>query len=270
MSEKQALINFHGYDLLTIRTENGIHVVMKYIVEAMGLDWPSQFVRLKKQSKKFDYCDIPTVAIDGKTRDMGGIPLRKLTGWLFSINPENIKNPTVRGTVEIFQEECFHVLHQHWFGKNSEQKETKALPQTFGESLRMLADEWEKNQKLESKIEADKPKVEFAEHMEKTPDSITVRQFAVILKKKGYDTGQNRLFAKFREKGWLKIEWMGGKEVNIPFQHVMEYGWFEFNEYTMDSSDKEGNPKKRLCGKLMVTGKGQVSISKILLRELEK
>ncbi|MCK5602947.1 phage antirepressor KilAC domain-containing protein, partial [Candidatus Pacearchaeota archaeon] len=210
MSEKQALINFHGNEILTIRTESGIHVVMKYIVEAMGLDWSTQSSRLKKQSKKFNYGDIPIVAIDGKTRDMGGIPLRKLTGWLFSINPENIKNPTVRGTVEIFQEECFHVLHQHWFSKKSEEKKPLTLPDFTNpaEAAEAWAKEYREKenaklllQKAESKIEADKPKVDFASQIEESPDTISMTQMSRILSKKGYETGRDRLFNKLMELG---------------------------------------------------------------------
>ena len=265
MSEKQALIEFHGYELLTIRTETGIHVVMKYIVEAMGLDWSAQSSKLKKQSKKFNYGDIAIVAKDGKTRDMGGIPLRKLTGWLFTINPENIENERTKDKVEIFQEECFHVLHQHWFGQKSQETEV-VVPKSLPEALRAYADQVEKTQQLESKIEADKPKVEFAEHMEESEDSISIAEFAKYLCKKGYETGQNRLFQKFRDLKYFKQDWKG---TNIPYQRVIDYKWFEFKPFTKEVIRKSDNQViQKQCSKIMVTGKGQVSITKILLREL--
>jgi anti-repressor protein len=141
-------------------------------------------------------------------------------------------------------------------------------PKTFAESLRMLADEWEKNQLLESKIEADKPKVEFAEHMEQTDGVISISEFAKMLSKNGYKTGQKRLFQKFRDKGWIVLNKRG---VNEPRQRVMEYGWFEYNEFTKQVPINNGQETRtQLCSKIMVTGKGQVSITKILLRELEK
>ena len=46
----------------------------------------------------------------------------------------------------------------------------------------------------------------------------------------------------------------------------------EFDTLGKERGDvhETGEIKKQLCQKIMVTGKGQVSISKILLREMEK
>ena len=41
------------------------------------------------------------------------IPLNKLNGWLFSINPNKVK-PEVKQKLIDYQEECFDVLHKHF------------------------------------------------------------------------------------------------------------------------------------------------------------
>lgn len=265
MSEKQALINFHGDQIQTVRTEQGIYVALKPVAVNLGLDWKSQRAKLNL-SERWGVITLPLETSGGEQLAMC-IPLRKLNGWLFSINPDKVL-PIMRKTVIDYQEECFHALYDYWHGKKEEK--AVAIPD-FGDPVaaaRAWADAKEGELKAQLALKEAEPKIAFAEHMEKTPDSISVRQFAIILNKKGYKTGRTRLFEKFIEKGWTTKEWIGGSEVNIPLQHTMDYGWFEFSEYTMDSKNGKGESKKRLCGKLLVTGKGQVSITKILLREL--
>lgn len=41
------------------------------------------------------------------------IPLRKLQGWLFSVNPSKVRED-IREKVILYQEECFQVLHDYW------------------------------------------------------------------------------------------------------------------------------------------------------------
>lgn len=41
------------------------------------------------------------------------IPLRKLNGWLFSINPEKVR-ADIRDKLIQYQEECFTALHDYW------------------------------------------------------------------------------------------------------------------------------------------------------------
>ena len=49
----------------------------------------------------------------GGIQEMLCIPLRKLNGWLFSINPSKVRED-LRERVVQYQEECFEVLHSYW------------------------------------------------------------------------------------------------------------------------------------------------------------
>ena len=88
------------------------YVVMRAIVTAMGLDWRSQHVKLMD---KFGatVVEITTVAEDGKPRAMVCLPLRKLPGWLYSINPGKLSE-ALRPKVLQYQQECDEVLWRHW------------------------------------------------------------------------------------------------------------------------------------------------------------
>jgi hypothetical protein len=88
------------------------YVVMKPLVTAMGLDWRSQHVKL---AEKFGatMVEITTVAEDGKLRTMICLPLRKLPGWFYSINPGKL-SADLRPKVVCYQDECDEVLWRHW------------------------------------------------------------------------------------------------------------------------------------------------------------
>ncbi|EEV6940855.1 phage antirepressor Ant [Escherichia coli] len=69
------------------------------------------------------------VAADGKLRKLLCLPLKKLNGWLFSINPEKVR-ADIRDKLIQYQEECFTVLHDYWTKGHvvNPRKAKKALP----------------------------------------------------------------------------------------------------------------------------------------------
>ncbi|KEZ23169.1 Phage anti-repressor protein [Glaesserella parasuis] len=116
-------LSFYGSELITLKVEDVIYTAVKPIVEAIGLDWGGQQQKLSKSSDKFNCRDISIVAKDGKIRQMLCMPLKKLNGWLFSINPEKVR-PDLKNRVIQYQEECFEALYNYWnFGK-AERKTT--------------------------------------------------------------------------------------------------------------------------------------------------
>ncbi len=96
-----------------------------------------------------------------------------------------------------------------------------------------------------------KPKEIFADAVTASKDSILIGDLAKILKQKGIDIGQNRLFQKLRDNGYLIQR--RGPSWNMPTQKSMEMGLFEVEERTITNPD--GTTKIRKTTK--VTGKGQ-------------
>jgi predicted ATP-binding protein involved in virulence len=55
----------------------------------------------------------PTVAADGKEREMVCLPQEFIFGWLFTINPKNVKEEA-REAVAKYRIECYRALYEHF------------------------------------------------------------------------------------------------------------------------------------------------------------
>lgn len=104
---------------------------------------------------------------------------------------------------------------------------------------------------LEQKIEADKPKVIFADSVSAAQTSILVGDLAKLIKQNGINIGQNRLFEWLRDNGYLI---KGGSSKNMPTQKAADMGLFEVKESTVNNPDGS----VRVTKTTKVTGKGQV------------
>lgn len=122
-----------------------------------------------------------------------------------------------------------------------------------------LKEERAKNKALQAQAEKDKPKVMFAEAVETSHTSILVGELAKILNQNGIDIGQNRLFERLRNCGYLISR--KGADYNMPTQKAMEMKLFEIKERTIN----EPSGSVRITKTVKVTGKGQTYfISKFL------
>ena len=113
--------------------------------------------------------------------------------------------------------------------------------------------EVEEQQKLieakDKKIAEDAPKVVFSDAVVGSKSSCLIGELAKILTQNGYKIGQNRLFDKLREEGYLG---RSGEYYNIPNQKYVEQGLFELKKTT---HSENGVMKSSVTPK--VTGKGQ-------------
>ncbi|EBR9200073.1 phage antirepressor Ant [Salmonella enterica subsp. enterica] len=106
-------VPFNGQQIITAISAGVAYVAMKPIVENLGMSWSTQQTKLMKQLQKFNCVHMNMVAADGKLRKLLCLPLKKLNGWLFSINPEKVR-ADIRDKLIQYQEECFTVLHDYW------------------------------------------------------------------------------------------------------------------------------------------------------------
>lgn len=107
------------------------------------------------------------------------------------------------------------------------------------------------NKAKDAKIQADAPKVMFANAVETSKRSCLVGELAKILKQNGINIGQNRLFEWLREHEYLGKK---GEYYNQPTQKGMELGLFEIKQQTINNPD--GSVLVKTTTK--VTGKGQI------------
>lgn len=122
-------VPFNGQQIITAMAAGVAYVAMKPIVENLGMSWGTQQQKLMKQLDKFKCIHMNMVAADGKPRKLLCLPLKKLNGWLFSINPEKVR-ADIRDKLIQYQEECFSVLHDYWTKGHvvNPRKAKKALP----------------------------------------------------------------------------------------------------------------------------------------------
>ncbi|EQA8366454.1 phage antirepressor N-terminal domain-containing protein [Escherichia coli] len=106
-------VPFNGQQIITAMAAGVAYVAMKPIVENLGMSWGTQQQKLMKQLDKFNCIHMNMVAADGRLRKLLCLPLKKLNGWLFSINPEKVR-ADIRDKLIQYQEECFTVLHDYW------------------------------------------------------------------------------------------------------------------------------------------------------------
>ena len=122
-------VPFHGANLCIVNHDGNPYVPMKPIIEGMGLDWASQFTKLKKRFSK----GIVEIAIPSKggEQSMICLAMHKLTGWLYSIMPNKVK-PEIRDKVIQYQEECDDVLYEYWTTGEVKAKQRKQVKQIAG------------------------------------------------------------------------------------------------------------------------------------------
>src|SRR5699024_139513 len=118
----------------------------------------------------------------------------------------------------------------------------------------------EKVRLLESQIEEDKRYTDFGKVVEVSETSINVGAFSKLMyEKHGVNIGRNKLMAWLRENGFLI---KSGRERNFPKQKYIEQEILELKPTIVKRT--EGDIQS---GTPMITGKGQLKISELLIKE---
>lgn len=155
-------------------------------------------------------------------------------------------------TIDMAKELC--MIQRNEKGKQARQyflqieKEWNSPEKVMARALQIAGD---KLKRLESKVEADAPKVLFADAVSASKTSILVGELAKLLKQNGVDIGQHRLFRWMRENGFLIRR--NGTDFNMPTQKSMDLGLFTVKETAITHSDGTVTVSKTT----KVTGKGQ-------------
>lgn len=124
-----------------------------------------------------------------------------------------------------------------------------SLPKTYKEALVDLIAQVEANEKLQQKIEQDKPKVAFAEAVTNSNHCITITELSRYLQTNGINIGRNKLYEYLRDNGYLI---KGGRDKNLPTQQYMEQGLFKVVESVVNH-----NTYQLVTNQTLVTGRGQ-------------
>lgn len=113
MSYPTSAVPFHGDSVITLDADGTHYVALRPICAALGIDAKNQREKIQSDQRWGDItlpCQTP-----GGVQEMLCLPLKKLNGWLFSINPNKVR-ADLKEKVIRYQEECFEVLYQYWQG----------------------------------------------------------------------------------------------------------------------------------------------------------
>lgn len=106
-------VPFHGDNLYLVNYEGQPFVAMRPFIEGMGLDWASQYTKIKQRFKTCVVNITMQLPCDNQRRSVVCLALKKLTGWLHTININKVK-PEIREKVAAYQDRSDDVLYEYW------------------------------------------------------------------------------------------------------------------------------------------------------------
>ena len=242
-------------EIRTLEEDGKILFCAADIAKALGYTNPNKAVN--------DHCRAITkrsTPISGKMQEINFIP----EGDVYRLITHSKLSAAEKFEKWVF-DEVLPTIHKHGAYMTPDKLEEVLLkPDTLIQLAQNLKDEQEKRRALEVKVEAQRPKVLFAESVEAAKTSILIGELAKLLKQNGINIGQNRLFEWLRNNGYLIKR--QGSDYNMPTQRAMEMGLFEIKETTITHSDGHIHVSKTP----KVTGKGQVYFVNLFLSKEEK
>lgn len=254
MNELQIFNNPDFGEVRTLTESGAVLFCGSDVAKALGYTNPSK--ALSDHCKGVTKCYTPTKS---GTQEMSFIPESDLYRLIFSSKLPTAEKftdwvtsevlPTIRKTGGYVNDDDAFI---RTYLPNADEA-TKAMFQTTLQTVRQL----------NARIEADKPKVLFADAVATAKSSILIGELAKLISQNGVSIGQNRLFAWMRDKGYLIRR--KGSDYNMPTQRSMEMGLFEIKETSITHADGHTSVSKTS----KVTGKGQQYFINLFLANRE-
>lgn len=126
-------VKFHEDTIYSVDFNGEQYTPVKPIVENLGLSWEPQARKLRDNSRwGMIKLIIPSTSGDQETLC---IPVRKVSGFLASINPDRV-DVSRREKLIRYQEECDEVLYQYWTkGHVTKESVARAIDKPYVEAL---------------------------------------------------------------------------------------------------------------------------------------
>ena len=242
--------NFNNQPVRTVQLNNQPYFNLKDVCEILDIGNPSQLkTRLKQEGVITNEVGVKTgLKADGTPAiqkvKMTYIDESNLYKTIFQSRKEEAEQFTEWVTSEVLpairkngayltDEKAYDITHN---------------PQSLADLLLQAGEQLKQKEII---IQEMKPKALFADAVASSKTSILIGQLAKILTQNGYQIGQNRLFEKLRNEGFLSSR--KGADWNMPQQRYVEQGIFEIKE----STHIDGNGVNITTKTVKVTGKGQ-------------
>ena len=134
---KEAIVDVDNASIPSCLDENGdVWVALKPVVNALGLDWATQWRKLKGLKEKgISIMETPLKTKNGEIQKMLTINLYDLPVYLYSININKVR-PELREKIKKFQVETTHAIREYW--KNKIKKEREEIEKLKAEYNRLV------------------------------------------------------------------------------------------------------------------------------------
>lgn len=130
-------------------------VPIKPICEALGIDRKAQQDKIEQDECLRSVRVLsPLTGADGKTYEMVCIPFEFIFGWLFTINPKNVK-PEAQETVRRYRMECYHALYEYF----------SSYASFVNQKQKRQAEDWVRYQVIQKEFHEAKSKLAKAKKM---------------------------------------------------------------------------------------------------------
>lgn len=148
------VIPFHRDSVQSVQVDGEPYVVFRPLVEAIGLDYPTQFTKLKKKSWA-TIGVLPSVGSNGSYRNMLAINLKTLTMWLATIDESRV-NEDSRPLVIAYQDEVAEAIESYFTkGTATNPRVVESQPQDFSETISVSKQQLELLKMAEGLIDPD-------------------------------------------------------------------------------------------------------------------
>jgi len=252
MNEMQ-VFSYEGNQIRTARQGDETFWVLKDVCDVLGLS------DTNKVTERLDADDLTRIKLvsGGQTREMYAIN----ESGLYDVILRSDK-PEARKFKRWVTHEVLPSIRKHGaYMTPAKLEELMNDPDAWITVLTALKDERAAKEQLMLQAIADKPKVVFADAVSVSEGTILIGELAKILKGNGIEIGQNRLFERLRQDGFLIKR--KGTDYNAPTQRAMELGLFRVKETAITHSDGHVTISKTT----KVTGKGQQYFINLFLGE---
>ena len=234
------IFNFRGQDVRTVTINNEPYFVGKDVAEVLGYSGTAKAIRTHVDGEDKG---VTTMDTPGGKQDLVIINESGLYSLILSS-----KLPQAKEFKRWVTSEVLPTIRKNGMFATDELLDN---PDFAIATLQRLKEEREAKKMLEAQIEADRPKVLFADAVSASHTSILVGELAKLISQNGYKIGANRLFAWMRENGYLIKR--KGSDWNMPTQRSMDLKLFEIKETNVQHADGHISVNKTP----KVTGKGQ-------------
>lgn len=132
-------VNFRQDTLFAVERDDGVFVAVKPMCDSLGVDWKSQYQRIKDDPVLSEGMVTITIPSPGGAQETTCLKMELVNGWLFKVDARRVKDEETKRKLLTYQRECYQVLFDAFYGKR--QQPTVELPEaeetTDNENLKL-------------------------------------------------------------------------------------------------------------------------------------